>query len=219
MKYTCPKCGKIIELSTEALIASEYFTVCPQCLTRLQIVGNYAYVPVSDRDLDLTPPSADNTDDAPTPSNEKQPPAFSPATTVRNAPTVPTTPADDQTAVDPLLGQAINFVSQCNAITPVMLSSHFNIPIERAQVLITQLEQAGVIGPYNGGAPRSILIPHRTDLPGPFRVTPVGDDADNQTPNDAKGHIDNKTYTFTCSGCLTWFIVVALLIFLLKQCA
>ena len=125
MKYTCPKCGKIIELSTEALIASEYFTVCPQCLTRLQIVGNDAYVPVSDRDLDLTPPSADNTDDAPTPSNEKQPPAFSPATTVRNAPTVPTTPADDQTAVDPLLGQAINFVSQCNAITPVMLSSHF----------------------------------------------------------------------------------------------
>lgn len=216
MKYTCPKCGKIIELSTEALIASEYFTVCPQCLTRLQIVGNYAYVPVSDRDLDLTPPTHDDPADTTVPPHEKQPPVFTPEPTTRN---VPVQPVDEQATVDPLLGQAINFVSQCNAITPVMLSSHFNISLERAQTLITQLEQAGVVGPYNGGAPRSILIPHRTDLPGPFRVTPVGDDPENQTSNDTKGHIDNKTYTFTCSGCLTWFIVVTMIIFLLKHCA
>ena len=53
MKYTCPKCGKHIELSVEALIASEYKTICPQCLTQLEIVGDYAYVPLDDGSLEL----------------------------------------------------------------------------------------------------------------------------------------------------------------------
>ena len=46
MIFVCPKCGKKIELSVEALIASEYHAVCPQCLTRLQIVGDTAIIPV-----------------------------------------------------------------------------------------------------------------------------------------------------------------------------
>lgn len=46
MIFTCPKCGKKIELSVEALIASEYYTVCPQCLSRLKIVGDTAILPV-----------------------------------------------------------------------------------------------------------------------------------------------------------------------------
>ena len=45
MIFTCPKCGKKIELSVEALIASEYHAVCPQCLTRLEIVGDTAIIP------------------------------------------------------------------------------------------------------------------------------------------------------------------------------
>ena len=53
MKYTCPKCGKHLELSVETLIANEYKTVCPQCLTQLEIVGDYAYVPLDDGSLEL----------------------------------------------------------------------------------------------------------------------------------------------------------------------
>ena len=45
MIFICPKCGKSIEVSAESLIASDYFIVCPQCLTRLQIVGDSAVVP------------------------------------------------------------------------------------------------------------------------------------------------------------------------------
>lgn len=45
MIFVCPKCGKKIELSVEALIASEYHAVCPQCLTRLEIVGDTAIIP------------------------------------------------------------------------------------------------------------------------------------------------------------------------------
>ncbi len=32
MNYTCPKCGKKMDLSTEVLINSDYKVVCPQCL-------------------------------------------------------------------------------------------------------------------------------------------------------------------------------------------
>ena len=49
MKFTCPKCGKQLEMSSAALTAADYRTVCPQCLTSLQIVGQYAYVPAAER--------------------------------------------------------------------------------------------------------------------------------------------------------------------------
>ena len=42
MNYTCPKCGKKMDLSTEVLINSEYKVICPQCLSELHIVGDYA---------------------------------------------------------------------------------------------------------------------------------------------------------------------------------
>ena len=54
MNYTCPKCGKKMELSTEVLINSEYKVICPQCLSELQIVGDYAYIPHQSLDLDTS---------------------------------------------------------------------------------------------------------------------------------------------------------------------
>ena len=42
MIYICPKCGKKMDLSTEVLINSDYKVICPQCLCKLQIVGDYA---------------------------------------------------------------------------------------------------------------------------------------------------------------------------------
>ena len=54
MIYTCPKCGKKMYLSTEVLINSEYKFICPQCLSELQIVGDYAYIPDDSLNLDTT---------------------------------------------------------------------------------------------------------------------------------------------------------------------
>ena len=212
MKYTCPKCGKTIELSTEALIASDYYTVCPQCLTRLQIVGNYAYVPLADGSLELSaePPNSQQQI-----ASDKQPPVLPPALP-REEQNAPVVTQSNPAAVDPLFGEAVRFLSHCNAITPVMLRDHFGITLERAQTLITQLEQAGVVGPYQGGAPRTILIPHRNELPGPFRVTAIDDEQQNN--NESKTNPDNKTYTFTCSGCLSFFIIAAFIIFMFKAC-
>ena len=42
MNYTCPKCGKKMDLSVEALIDSQYKVTCPECRSELQIVGDYA---------------------------------------------------------------------------------------------------------------------------------------------------------------------------------
>lgn len=42
MIYVCPKCGKHIELSYEALKASGSIVVCPQCLAQLQISNDIA---------------------------------------------------------------------------------------------------------------------------------------------------------------------------------
>ena len=54
MIFHCPKCGKKIELSIEAQMAAGFHTVCPQCLTRLQIVGDTAVVPADNRNQSQT---------------------------------------------------------------------------------------------------------------------------------------------------------------------
>ena len=41
-----------MDLSTEVLINSEYKVICPQCLSQLQIVGDYAYIPHDSLELD-----------------------------------------------------------------------------------------------------------------------------------------------------------------------
>ncbi|MBQ7690161.1 MAG: hypothetical protein IJT30_03075 [Muribaculaceae bacterium] len=196
-------------MSTEALIASDYFTVCPQCLTRLQIVGNYAYVPLADGTLELSPgqqPAAQES------SSPKVPPVTPPLPPpeVAEQP-MPASPG----AIDPLMGEAIKFLAECNAITPVMLRDRFSIPIERAQAILAQLEQAGVVGPHQNGAPRTILIPHRNELPG-VRITQMNDSDNEPQTNDAPN--SNKMFTFNCSGCLMWFLIISMAILIFKNC-
>ena len=36
MRWTCPKCGKKLEISNERLIANDGVIVCPQCLLQAQ---------------------------------------------------------------------------------------------------------------------------------------------------------------------------------------
>ena len=54
--YDCPVCGHRFTMSDESLAAAQNRIFCPHCVTSLQVIGDYAYVP---RDgMDLTAPRA-----------------------------------------------------------------------------------------------------------------------------------------------------------------
>lgn len=184
MTYKCPNCGKTLDYSTEELIEQQYQVVCPQCNSKLTIVGDYAYMPLEDGTLNLA--------DDDTSTQEATEP---------------------QQALDPLYQQAVDYIITCNAITPTMLSQYFSIPMERAQALIDQLEDNGIVGPYNGGAPRKILIPHNTNLPLglPEFFNP---DAPTTPPEFNK---KTKIYTINCSGCFMFLLILLATIAILKM--
>ena len=211
MKYTCPKCGKHIELSVEALIAAEYKTVCPQCLTRLEIVGDYAYVPLDDGSLKLRRES--DTEQTPAVTDVVE----SVEVIDSGAHTQPWPSQLGGEGHDPLFDEAVRYLSQCSAITPMMLRDHFNIPIERAQDLIAQLEQAGCIGPYRGGAPRKILIDHREGLPNPYSYGQRFEPGQTQQTGQGQQPQQGKMVKINCLGCLFWSFIFALLIFMIVK--
>ena len=216
MNYTCPKCGKKMDLSTEVLINSEYKVICPQCLSELHIVGDYAYIPHDALDLDTTV-EASKTITCPTCGREASTGAhfcpncgasFDTPTAVDIAPeevTVLPPPLPDS---DPLYNEAIKFLMNCTAITPMMLRDRFGISNERAADLIRQLEASGAIGPYNNGGPRQILIPHRsmysyTTTPQP---TGQGDGPARQGPQPRR------------MSCLTIVLIAMFFMFMIKAC-
>ena len=212
MQYTCPKCGKHIDLSVEALIANEYKTVCPQCLTQLEIVGDYAYVPLEDGSLNLRR-------DEPKPEVESEGVVTEvTGVPVQDAVSVPPLPSQlGGDGRDPLFDEAVRYLGQCSAITPMMLRDYFNIPLERAQDLINQLEQAGCIGPYRGGAPRQILIEHHEGLPSPFNYNQrFGAEAEQSTDGTPLPQ-GGKMVRVNCGSCLIWLVLAAFLVFLLVK--
>ncbi|MBQ0069374.1 MAG: hypothetical protein KBT09_06425 [Bacteroidales bacterium] len=182
MTYKCPKCGKALDLTSEELIDLQYKTECPQCNSKLEIVGDYAYIPLEDGSLDLTDE-------------------------VQEEPVV-----EPQPKRDSLYQKAVDYIVTCNAITPTMLSEYFSIPMERAQALIDQLEQDGIVGPYNGGAPRKILIPHNTNLP--FGLQDHFDPDAPTTPPEFK---KTKVFTINCSGCFMFLLILLATIAILKM--
>jgi len=219
MIYTCPKCGKKMDLSTEVLINSDYKVICPQCLCQLHIVGDYAYIPHDSLELDTTiEPS--RTINCPKCGHEASTGAhfcpncgasFDTPTPSRNIEEVQ---AEDVTVLppplpdsDPLYPEALQFLMTCTSITPMMLRDHFHISNERAAELIRQLEAAGAIGPYNNGGPRQILIPHRRLYETPQPTTRTG-----QTQTRPGAPQTRRI------GCVTWFIIIAFFIFLIKSC-
>ena len=217
MKYTCPKCGKTLELSHEALINSEYKTVCPQCLSNLEIVGDYAYIPLDDGSLELAPDHAE-----PIPAGDpvlgqqssiedvEAQDVTPPPLKVTPPPLKPTPPALPGEGLDPLFGDAVRLLATLNAVTPMTLRDNLNIPLERAQNLIYQLERAGIIGPYNNGGPRTILIPHNTNFMGsqPVEGTPIDDASQPQ----------HKSFSLNCSSCFVWLLLILLLGAIMKSC-
>ena len=216
MKYTCPKCGKSLDLSAEALIASQYKTVCPQCLTQLEIVGDYAYVPLDDGSLELRR-DPEPSQEQPSQPSSRQPQRSQPeavAQPVQAPPPLPSQLGGD--GRDPLYDEAVRYLSQCSAITPMMLRDYFNIPIERAQDIIAQLERAGCIGPYRGGAPRQILIDHHEGLPSPLNYNSRFD-PNAREPQQGDQPQGGKMVNVNCGSCLIWLVLIALLVFLLVK--
>ena len=219
MIYTCPKCGKKMDLSTEVLINSEYKVICPQCLCKLQIVGDYAYIPHDTLDLDTTIepsrsincpkcghesstgshfcPNCGASFDSPTPST----------TAIDIAPEDVTVLPPPLPGNDPLYNEAVQFLKTCRSITPMMLRDRFGISDERAAELIRQLEAGGAIGPYNNGGPRQILIPH-TGLYDKPQSMQQSDDQGNTANQPRRGGI----------GCLGWILMFLLISMLMRMC-
>ena len=223
MIYICPKCGKKMDLSTEVLINSDYKVICPQCLCKLQIVGDYAYIPHDRLELDTTVETFHSIN-CPKCGHEASTGAhFCPNCGASFDSSDPTTIAvdlapEDVTVLppplpngDPLYQEAIQFLRNCTAITPMMLRDRFHISNERAAELIRQLEAGGIIGPYNNGGPRQILIPHRslydyTPPQGTPQGTPQGNPA-------RQGRTPSRRF-----GCFTWLLIIMLVTFLIKAC-
>ena len=226
MNYTCPKCGKKIEVTTEVLIDSQYRITCPQCQSELQIVGDYAYIPSDTLELDTTvEPSQDincpkcghvmnsNAHFCPNCGTSFDTPAPS---------TMPTSDDDSTTGnmpvpppfhgADPLFNEVVEYLKECTSITPMMLRDRFHITDERAAELIRQLEAAGIIGPYNNGGPRQILIPHQNLITrNPRRVVNQGDPTA-QGPQQGMPRSGGF-------GCITMLIVIMFIIMMTRACA
>ena len=215
MNYTCPKCGKKMDLSTEVLINSDYKVICPQCLCQLHIVGDYAYIPHEDLELDTTVEPS-RTINCPKCGHEASTGAHfcpncgasfdTPTTTVDIAPEDVTVLPPPIPNSDPLYQEAVQFLRGCTAITPMMLRDRFHISNERAAELIRQLEAGGVIGPYNNGGPRQILIPHRGLYDYPQRPAMPGRQPNQGMPQPRR------------MGCFTYVLIFMFIMILVKAC-
>lgn len=221
MRYTCPKCGKKMELSNEVLISSDYKVICPQCLSQLQIVGDYAYIPNDTLELDTTVEQSrticcpkcgheanSNAHFCPNCGNSFDTPTVPPPTPAVPGDGVDEVVAEEVTPLppapagsDPLFNEAIRFLGQCRSITPMMLRDRFSISDERALELLRQLEQAGAVGPYNHGGPRQILIPHL------------------QYNHPREANSPNGSGRQGTIGCLSWIFIILAISLLVRMCS
>ena len=226
MTYTCPVCGKKIDRTTQQLIDDNYMVACPQCNSNLQIVGDYAYVPFDSLQLDTSVKPSQPVD-CPNCGNKTSGSRHICPNCGYSLDTMPdgTIPAADSDTAAPLQGksalydQALQFLSQCTAITPMMLRDRFNISDEEAAQLIRQLEDGGAIGPYNNGGPRQILIPHRTLMEGYWRQM-RSTDASGENPDGAQQQDGTPSRRPLSSGmgCISILLIIWLLAFGIKAC-
>ncbi|MBP5561985.1 MAG: hypothetical protein J6X70_09365 [Muribaculaceae bacterium] len=199
MKYTCPRCNCEMELETQELVASGYETVCPKCSAQLKIVGNYAYMPTEETPIGPPPPPG---------GGEYERPRYVPET--------------GTATLDPLYDDAVRYVATCNAIHVGMLADYFQIEPERAMELMNQLESHGIVGPYEPGRPRRILIPHNEHLPSPIQRTQEMDEAfraAREAQEAEGGQTRGCTLQLGRGGCFSFFFMLLLLYVLLRMCS
>ena len=197
MEFLCPKCGRKIEMSEHALYLAGYKVVCSGCASTLTVTDGVAYI-----------------------TNEK----VTDSELLHNGAHY----VDERTALErdpevaPLLDEAVRYISTCNAISVVMLQRYFDIPAERAVKLMTALELRGVVGPYNNGAPRKILIPHNEGLPiaTQRRRGDAIDQALQQMEEDQANGTQRRPRVYSC-GCSTLGLILFalfLLYYLMHMC-
>jgi S-DNA-T family DNA segregation ATPase FtsK/SpoIIIE len=66
-------------------------------------------------------------------------------------------------ASDELYAEAVDLVAQMQTASVSMLQRRFRIGYNRAARLIDEMEVRGVVGPYEGSKPRSVLISKEQD--------------------------------------------------------
>ncbi|MGK7378389.1 DNA translocase FtsK [Planococcus sp. 1R117A] len=71
------------------------------------------------------------------------------------------TAIDDDT--DEIYDEAVQLVSEMQTASVSMLQRRFRVGYSRAARIIDQMEQRGVVGPYEGSKPRTVLVPKQED--------------------------------------------------------
>ena len=163
MEFKCPKCGEVMNISDEQLQATGYQTVCPQCASPLKIEGEFAYIPLAEAPAQEQGPVQSVEFE----SIESQQPVDVPVVELDDDETPPPF-RGDTAGKHPLFDDAVAYIKTCSAISVPRLKDYFGITQEEAAELMRQLEENGIVGPYQGGAPRKILIEHNAGLPSAF---------------------------------------------------
>ncbi|MDN7241231.1 DNA translocase FtsK [Planococcus sp. N028] len=68
---------------------------------------------------------------------------------------------EDET--DEIYDEAVQLVSEMQTASVSMLQRRFRVGYSRAARIIDQMEQRGVVGPYEGSKPRTVLVPKQED--------------------------------------------------------
>lgn len=71
------------------------------------------------------------------------------------------TAIDDET--DEIYDDAVQLVSEMQTASVSMLQRRFRVGYSRAARIIDQMEQRGVVGPYEGSKPRTVLVPKQEE--------------------------------------------------------
>ncbi|AQQ53708.1 FtsK/SpoIIIE family DNA translocase [Planococcus lenghuensis] len=72
-----------------------------------------------------------------------------------------TAPAEE---TDEIYDEAVQLVSEMQTASVSMLQRRFRVGYSRAARIIDQMEQRGVVGPYEGSKPRTVLVPKPEDM-------------------------------------------------------
>lgn len=204
MRIECPKCGHITIQSEEELAKVEHIITCPQCMSMLKIVDGIAYIPNEKATAeDLRHP-------------DPEPPQF-------KGDLYYETHSHQTEGLDPLYNAAVAYIRTCNAISLPMLQRYFDIPPERAEQIMQQLENNGVVSPFDGMHPRKILIDHNTGLPSRAPVREKYDPKQAEFDENGNPNPQQQFKTRSCSvslpGCIFLLAVITLIIYLITQIA
>lgn len=202
MRIECPKCGHISNQSEEELAKLNHTITCPHCMSTLKIVDGIAYIPNDKAPLEqLKHP-------------EPEPPQF-------KGDLYYETHSHQTEGLDPLYNAAVAYLRTCNAITLPMLQRYFDIPPKRAEELMQQLENNGVVSPFDGVHPRKILIDHYQGLPSRVPIqekyNPQEAEFDeNGNPNPQRP-IKTRSCVMSLPGCLFTLAIIVFVIYLITQ--